>query len=267
MHPILLKIGNLNIYTYGVILALAFTVGMYIAARESKIQGENPEKVLDLTFYILLFSLLGARLLYVVVEWDMFKDKPLEIIKIWKGGFVYYGGLFFGMAVVVVYSKIRNMNVWRILDILAIALALGLFVGRWACFSAGCCYGKSTSLPWGMVFQHKLSIAPTGVHLHPTQIYSSLNGLIMYFVLIYVRRHKTYNGQVALFSLIYYSITRSLIEILRGDPRGWVIEGYLSTSQFISIPVFIGALVLYIYFSKKYGEREEEEEEEKTKQE
>ncbi len=252
MHPILFRIGSVSVYTYGVLLAAAFTVGMLIAAREASIQGENPEKVLDLTFYILIGSLLGARLLYVVVEWDLFKDNLWEIPKIWKGGFVYYGGLFFGIAIVVIYSRIRRMNVWRVLDILAISLAIGLFVGRWACFSAGCCYGKPTHLPWGVVFHDPLAIAPTGVRLHPTQIYLSINGLIMYFVLIYIRRHKVFHGQVALFSLIYYSVTRFLIEFLRGDPRGWVIENVLSTSQFISIPVFIASVILYVYLLKKH---------------
>lgn len=246
----------MSIYTYGVILAIAFTAGMFIAARESKIQGEDPEKVLDLTFYILLSSLLGARLLYVIVEWDLFKDKPLEIIKIWKGGFVYFGGLFLGILAVSIYCRLRKMNLWRVLDILSISLAFGYFIGRWACFSAGCCYGKPTDLPWGIVFHDELAIAPTGVRLHPTQIYMSLNSLLLFFILIYLRRQKIFNGQLALFYLIYYSVTRFLIEFLRGDPRGWVIENYLSTSQFISILVFFFSLPLYIYLLKKFGEKE-----------
>ena len=141
MHPILLEFGFIKIFTYGLLVATGFFVAILLASHQAKKEGLDPQKIIDLCFYILVSSLLGARLLYVIVEYQYFVAHPLEILKLWKGGLVYYGGLIFGMIVAVLYLKKKEMPLWQVADILAPSIAIGQAIGRWGCFFAGCCYG------------------------------------------------------------------------------------------------------------------------------
>ena len=147
MHPVLFKFGKLTIHSYGFFVALGFIVGIFLAKLEAKKLGEDQEKIMDLCFYILMASILGARLFYVFTNHEMFLSDPLEVLRIWNGGLVFYGGFIGALVTVIVYIKKKKILPWKTVDILTPSLALGYCIARLGCFSAGCCYGKACDLP------------------------------------------------------------------------------------------------------------------------
>lgn len=246
MYPVLIKIGSFAIYTYGLFVALGFISGVTIAKKEAERLGRDPGPVSDLCFYILLSSIVGARLFFVAVNPEMFIPTPLEIFKIWNGGLVFYGGFIAALIVTFVYLKKKKLPLWETTDILAPGLAAGHVLGRIGCFFAGCCFGKECHLPWAVTFSHPLSLAPLGIPLHPSQLYEVANNLIVFGVLWWFRKRKAYDGQVFWTYLSMYGVTRAFLEIFRGDPRGLFFNGYLSVSQIIGLSLFIIGLSMLI---------------------
>ena len=183
MHPVLIEFGIFRIFTYGLLVASGFFIGILLAAHQGKREGFDPQTILDLCFYILLSAVIGARILYVIVEYKYFLASPLEVFKVWKGGLVYYGGFILAGAGTWFFLEKKQLPVWQVADILAPSVALGQAIGRWGCFFAGCCYGIKTDLPWGITFSETKSLAPLNIPLHPTQVYLSLNALFIFMVL------------------------------------------------------------------------------------
>ncbi len=256
MHPILVEFGFFKIFTYGLLVATGFLVAILFASSRAQKEGVDPQKILDLCFYVMISALVGARLLYVVVEYKHFLSSPLEILKFWKGGLVYYGGLILGVVVSLLYMKRHQMPMWKSADLLAPSIALGQGIGRWGCYFAGCCYGRETDVPWAITFADLQSLAPLGISLHPTQVYLSLNALLIFAFLMWLNKRKTFDGQIFWSYGILYSIGRFTIEYFRGDDRGFAVEQVLSTSQFVGI--FILALSVFMLFTlhrKKSEER------------
>ncbi|MDY7032355.1 MAG: prolipoprotein diacylglyceryl transferase [Thermodesulfobacteriota bacterium] len=251
MFPVLFQIGNLKIHTYGVFVALGFLTGIILAFREAKRVGEEPEKILDLAFYLIVAAIIGSRLLYIIIYYDYYLENPLEIIKIWNGGLVFYGGFIPALLVGIWYIRKNHMSIWKVTDILAPSIAIGQAIGRLGCLSAGCCFGKETTLPWAITFTHPETLARQGVPLHPTQIYSSVNALFIFFVLMIAKRYKRFDGFLIWLYVLLYAITRSIIEIFRGDARGLVIKDVLSTSQFIGIIMGVISIFMLFYLGAK----------------
>ena len=139
MHPILFKLGPITIYTYGLFIALAFLASIYLAARSAKREGIDSQKIIDLSFYLMLAAIIGSRLLYVLLNFKYYLSAPGAIWQIWEGGLVFYGGLIAAAAVSFIYIRKKGLNLWQITDIFAPSLALGQAIGRWGCFFAGCC--------------------------------------------------------------------------------------------------------------------------------
>jgi phosphatidylglycerol:prolipoprotein diacylglycerol transferase len=235
MHPILFHIGPITVHTYGVFVAMGFLLGLAVAVREARRAGEDPQKLTDMALYVLLGAIIGSRALYVLVSREEFAGKPFQVFMIWKGGLVFYGGLVGAILVVIWYTRQHKISLLKTLDIYAPALALGHAVGRIGCFSAGCCYGKPSSLPWAVTFTNPSSLAPLGVPLHPVQLYASLTLFLIFVFLITLRRRQSFEGQLAWTYLFLYAIARFILEFFRGDPRGFVFGGALSTSQFLGL--------------------------------
>lgn len=246
MYPVLLEIGFLKIFTYGLFVASGFFVAILLATNQAGKEGLDQQQILDLCFYILVTAILGARVLYVVVEYKYFSEHPLEILKFWKGGLVFYGGLIGAVGFSYYFLKKHQLPIWKVGDIIAPSIAIGQSIGRWGCFFAGCCYGTRTDVPWAIVFTDPRSLAPLNVPLHPTQIYDSINTLTIYLILIWLRKRKTFDGQIFWLYGILYSIGRFIVEIFRGDDRGYAVSGILSTSQFIGI--FTLAFSIFMFF-------------------
>ena len=250
MHPILFKIGPITIYTYGVLIATAFFLGLALAVRQARMEGEDLQKIMDLGFYILLSAVVGSRLLYIAVEFREYLSNPLRIFKVWEGGLVFYGGFIMAMAVVIIYVKKNEMSLWKVGDILAPSVAIGQGVGRLGCFFAGCCYGRETDVPWAVIFKNPNTLAPMDVHLHPTQLYDSANGFIIFAALLILRKFKKFDGQLFWTYTLLYAVGRFIVEIFRGDERGFVTAS-LSTSQFIAIPLLAISIVMLIKLKKR----------------
>ena len=255
MHPVLFRVGPFTLHTYGVFVAMAFLAAIGLALKEARNVNEDPNKILDLCFYMLVAGLVGSRILYVMINWPTFLRDPVEILRIWHGGLVFYGGFLGACLAALWYIRKHQLLPWKTADILAPSIALGQFVGRIGCFFAGCCYGEPCDLPWAITFTHAESLAPKGVALHPTQLYSSLNGLIMFLILIVLRRFKSFQGQLFWTYVFLYGASRSVIEIFRGDERGMVLEGLLSTSQFIGVLMAAVAGIMLFILRARHGRR------------
>ena len=251
MHPILFKIGNVTLYSYGFMIALGFFLGIVLAMREARRLGENPEKIMDLSFYILVAAIIGSRLFYVVTAWSSFADNPLEIIKIWKGGLVFYGGFIGAVATAVIYMRLHRLPIWKSADILAPSLALGQTLGRLGCFLAGCCYGRSSNVAWSVTFTDQACLAPVNTPLHPTQLYSAFTNLAIFGVLLVFSRRNKITGRVFWTYVLLYGLTRSIIETLRGDFRGAEVFGLLSISQALGLTGAVVAIVMLVRVSRK----------------
>lgn len=245
MHPLLFQIGPVPVHTYGFLIALGFILALSVIRRLAERAKLNAEKVLDLTFWSLLVGFLGCRVLFIITRWEYFSTDPLAMFKLWEGGLVFLGGPIAVFPFVLWQTRKHRLPLWKVMDVLIPGLVLGHMFGRFGCFAAGCCYGKPTDAPWGVRFQSDLvDAAMRGIPLHPTQLYEAFSLGILFVGLLFVSRIKKFDGQVVLTYFMVYPIIRSIIEVYRGDAiRGFVIDGILSTSQFLSGLVFIAAVL------------------------
>ncbi len=253
MHPILLKIGPITIYTYGFMIAVGFMIGISLASRQAQKEKIDPAIISDLGFYILISAILGSRLFFGIVYWRDFVDNPLRIIRIWEGGLIFFGGLIAATLTMLYFIRKKGLKLMQTLDILAPSAAIGQGIGRLGCLAAGCCFGKPTNLDWAITFTDPRCLAPIGAALHPTQILASADLFLIFGLLCLVRRFKKFQGQIVASYLVFISIHRFFIEFLRGDDRGTVnmLLANLSTSQFISIILFIIGVVWFFLGNKK----------------
>ena len=198
-------------------MAAAFMVGIWIARRRAAKSGYDPDIIIDLSVIVILVSIIGARLAYVFVRWDYYQHDILAILRIWDGGLVQYGGMVAGTLAGLWFFRRRGVDMWAGADVVAPSLAMGIAIGRIGCFLNGCCYGKVCEHPWGVVFSES-SIAGMrypGVHLHPTQLYESFLGLVVFFVLLAADRRKPFEGFLLWLFVLLLSVYRFLIEPLR----------------------------------------------------
>jgi phosphatidylglycerol:prolipoprotein diacylglycerol transferase len=250
MHPTLIRIGSFTIHTYGVFVAVGFLVGIALAMREARRIGEDATGILDLSFYILIWAIVGSRLLYVVMNYQAYAGNPLEILKLWKGGLTFQGGLLASCLTLFWYAKKYCIKLGRLADILAPSVAIGQAFGRIGCFFAGCCYGKETHLYWAITFRDPESLAPVGIPLHPTQIYHALSLFLIFLILMGIRRFKTFEGEIAWSYLLLHSVQRSFIENFRGDVERSLFGGITTPTQVISIIIGLTSLYMLWHFHK-----------------
>lgn len=253
MHPILAQLGPIPIHTYGFLIALGFIVAVQVIQRLAIRSNIDPDKMQDLVFGGLAIGFLGARLVFVITRFSYFMENPIDIFKVWEGGLVFYGGPLATVPFIIWFARKHRLPLWKTLDAVVPGLVIAHAFGRLGCLAAGCCYGKPTEAPWGIRLNSEL-VDPLlrGVPLHPTQIYESLSLFILFIGLLAVFKRRRFEGQVALVYSMTYPIIRSIIEIYRGDTiRGFVIDGILSTSQFISILVFVVAGVVLAHRLKQ----------------
>jgi len=237
MYPVLFKIGPFAAHAYGFMLALGFLLGILTSIYFAKKESIKSETILNLAIYVIISAIAGARLLYVLVDWNYFSGHPLEIIMVQNGGLAFLGGLILSLLTILVYAKISKVPPLKILDAVTPAGFLGYSITRIGCFLNGCCFGVPTQLPWGIVFPpgSPAAAAFPGEALHPVEIYASLTTFAIFLVLTWIYRSKKFDGQIFFLGLIFYSIYRFLMEFLRFEPK-WVS---LSIYQWMVIPLFI----------------------------
>lgn len=239
MHPILFKIGPLAVYSWGFMLAVAIIVAIWGTGRLFQKAGYDKEIVLDMVLIMVIAGLLGGRIAYILTfAWDEFLAHPLMFFAFRSGGLVWYGAFTGGFLAFLIYIHRSNLDFWRVADMFAPYVALGYAIVRIGCFMWGCCYGKPTSSPLGVVFPGVDNLAR-----YPTQLFSSAINFIFFVLLITYYPKRKFPGQVFLLYLTAYSIYRFCIEFLRFNE---VLYYGLSLAQYISIGLFIAAIVLYI---------------------
>lgn len=248
MKEELLHIGPFTIYGYGLMIAIGVISCYLVMEYRAKKLGMKEEKILGLVICCLLGGFLGAKVLYFITEFQEILQDPGILLNL-SDGFVVYGGILGGILSGCLYCRFQKLNFLEYFDLAMPSVALAQGFGRIGCLLAGCCYGVETDSVFGITFQNS-SFAPNGVSLFPTQIFSSVLDFLHFFLLLWIAKHKTAQGQVAGFYLIFYSLGRFLLEFFRGDLiRGSV--GVLSTSQFISIFTFLGGCLLVWLCTRK----------------
>jgi len=253
MYPRLLELGPITVYTYGVLLAAAYLLGLKLAMVRAKQRGLDANRVLDLGIYIIISALVGAKLLLLITDFRSFTSDPRELLTLARSGGVFYGGLILAVAVALWYIRRIGLPLWTTCDVFAPGIALGHVVGRFGCLFAGCCFGKPTSVPWAITFHDPFAASnvgtPLGVPLHPTQLYEAGAELVILVVLLLTeRRGRPFPGRTFWLYMLLYAISRFIIEFYRGDERGTV--GMFSTSQFISVILAPLAVGMLIYLSR-----------------
>jgi phosphatidylglycerol:prolipoprotein diacylglycerol transferase len=251
MFPDLFSIGPLTIHSYGLFVAIGFTVGILVTVRIGKAEGIKSQVVMDMGLVVILWAIIGSRLAYVLMNFSFYRTNPLNVFKVWEGGLVFSGGLIAVAVAMSWYLKRHHLSFWTMGDLWAPGIAIGQSIGRLGCFMAGCCYGKPTNLKWGVVFTHPSSLAPPNMSLHPTQLYASLSGLTIFVVLMVLHAKKHFEGQVFIWFLILHSTARLLIERFRGDNLGSVLGTEMSITQLISTLILIASVVALFVLKPK----------------
>lgn len=282
---------SLPLHTYGLMMATAFVAGITVASREARRSGLDADRVLDLSFWVLLSGLAGARILFIIVNWEQYFGDGFysadvtvpglgwrvpNILLVWRGGLVFFGGLIGAFFAITFYLRKHGLPYFRYLDAMAPSVPLGHFFGRLGCFSAGCCWGKpvdpsspvATFFPPGSLAFMQTPIESHVQHagqwttsaVYPTQLFESLGTLLIFFALLWLRRRKRYHGQLVIYYFILYPIFRTINETFRGDwGRGmlfrWPAESpvMLSTSQLISALVAATGVGLLIYLKRQHA--------------
>ena len=246
MHPVLFTIGRFHIYTYGVFVALSILVGSSLFVREGKRSGLDPSALGDIVIYAVVFGVIAARMFYVVLNLDEFRLSFMDILFIWKGGFVFRGAILGGVFGAYVGSRRKGISFVTTVDTAAPFIPLSHAIGRLGCFSAGCCYGKVCHLSWAITVKNPMSLSPLGVSLHPVQLYSSfMNTLIFLFLYFFFKKKKKFPGELILEYLALYGVGRFVVEFYRGDPRPMVFK-WLSFNQLFAgiCAIFSFALII-----------------------
>jgi len=254
MHPILVHLGKLQVRSYGFMLALSFLLGIWLAGRRAKKAGVDPQKILDLSVIIIIAAVVGSRLLYVVFHLDQYSN-PLDMLALWEGGATFYGGFILAVLASYWWLQKHSLPFLQVADIMAPSIALGLVFTRVGCFLSGCCYGKPTSMAWGVVFPPS---SPAGsaalvmaqergvdhVALHPTQLYASLGGLVIFTILMLSQPRLEKRGSTFGLLMILYGISRFTIDFFRTYEANARVLAGLTFNQLISV----GLILLGSYF-------------------
>lgn len=242
----LFSIGKITIHGYGLMIALGILACIAMATYRAKKYKLDPEAILDIAIWGVVAGFLGAKLLYVIVEFEDFVKDPLSLIG--SEGFVVYGGIIAGVLAAILYCRKKNLVFMEYFDLAAPSISLAQGFGRIGCFLAGCCYGRETTSFLGVEFPAG-GLAPSGVKLLPTQLFSSAGDFVITGVLLWFYKRNKCTGNVGVLYMVLYGVGRFLIEFLRSDDRGGM--GALSTSQWISIGIVALAGVLFVRNKKR----------------
>lgn len=266
MHPILFRIPVIHfpVFSYGLMLGLSLVVGWYIVLPLCERDGMDKEEMGKLYVWTAVFSMVGARLLYVFTNWPHFAMNPLDVFKVMDGGLVAYGGFLGGLLTGIVYCRIKGLRLLAWADCVVPSLGTGLMFTRIGCLLAGCDFGKPSDVAWAIRFPktaaaYKEQLAaglldPTATQslpVHPTQIYESLIGLTLFALTMLVRRYRKFSGQSFVAFAIGYGILRYFVETLRADSQRGEI-GPFSTSQFIGLVTSALAAGFLVYLWRAY---------------
>ncbi len=249
MHPILFQLGPVTIYTYGVLVAAGVVLGLWYARRQAPRAGLKRREVWNLGIYMIFGALIVSKLWLIFSDWGYYAANPRDILSIAtiQSAGTFYGGVLGAALAIFLYAGVQKMPLLPVFDTFAAAAPLGHAIGRLGCFAAGCCYGKPTTLPWGVTFTNettgRLAGTPLNTPLHPTQLYEAAAEFLNFLFLVWLGPKQRFPGQMLGAYFILYGTERGIIEFFRGDPgRTLMFHGALSLMQIVSVGlVFTGA--------------------------
>lgn len=241
MDRVAFTIFGIDVMWYGVLIATGMLIGIALAVREAKRVGISEDDVLNIAIIAIPVAIICARLYYVIFSWDYYSQNPGEIFNIRGGGLAIHGGLIGGILTGFIYAKVKKLDFFKTADAVMVGMPLAQAIGRWGNFINGEAHGGPTSLPWGIMVD--------GVKVHPTFLYESIWDFgIFLFIMLYMRKKKTYEGEVIVSYITLYSIGRFFIEGLRTDS---LMFGPIRMAQFVSLVGVVGGLVLHFYLKNR----------------
>lgn len=241
MKSELLHIGFIHIHSYGVMLAVAFVVGIWWTRREMRLAGLPADWTLDAAVYVIIASILLARLAYVMMDLPHYLEAPATVFQVQLGGLSVHGGVAGGMLAFFWFCWRRGMRIYRHGEPILPALALCTAIGRVGCFLNGCCYGAPSALPWAFA----LPEVGDGVARHPVQLYAVALNVALFFALVALRHHRRKEGDWLAYYLIGYGAVRYIIEIFRAGVSSVVGPGGLTYAQWMSVGLVVAGLVFF----------------------
>ncbi len=247
INRVAFSVFGIPIYAYGVIIAFGLVLAFVYASREAKKTGIADNDFFNMFLIGLPVAVLCARLYYVIFSWNYYKHNLSEIMNIREGGIAIYGAVLGAALVVLIYCKTKKIHIGKVLDILAVSLLIGQAVGRWGNFVNGEAFGESCNLPWSMTIVRGMNIIAESVH--PTFLYESLWNVAGVFVLLFFKRRKVFEGELACCYMVWYGIGRMFTEGLRADS---LYLGAFRVSQLLSAVLVLAGLILIIKNYKKH---------------
>lgn len=235
MYPVLFRVGEFSVHAYGVLLALAFAVGILGLARAARRAGLPEEKLFDMSLYITVAAVIGSRLLYILIKWPYFVADPLAVFAVRSGGLSFHGGLAAGVLTGLWYTHRHKLPQGKIADLVAPFVAFGYGIVRIGCLLNGCCFGRPAAVPWALPVAY---LDPT--LRHPTQLYASAAAFLIFLILLYRRQRVRFHGQLFLEFIVYYSVYRFLVEFYRETD---IFIGALTLGQASSLMVAMACVV------------------------
>ncbi|UCG35018.1 MAG: prolipoprotein diacylglyceryl transferase [Candidatus Omnitrophota bacterium] len=242
MYPVLFRIGPLTIYTYGFFAFLGIVFGYLVCAKEAKRKQIARDTFSNIIFWTIVFGFVGARFLYVAIEFKQFLQHPLAVL-FGRSGFVFYGGILSGFVALIFLTRKYSISFAKFGDVIALGIPLGHAFGRLGCFFYGCCYGRSTDSWIGVLFPPGSPAGALRVKVIPTQLISAFFLLLLFSFLMIYRTRSKFEGQVGIYYLLFYGVFRFIIEFFRADPRGRL--GPFSTSQIIALFLIVVGIFLW----------------------
>jgi phosphatidylglycerol:prolipoprotein diacylglycerol transferase len=252
MHPILIEIGRFKIYSYGLMLALSFWVGILIAAKRAERRGIKQENLFDMSIILILAAVIGSRTLYILTHRADYHSL-LDIIALWQGGATFYGGFVLALAGAIVFLKKKKLRFFLVADACAPSVALGFFLTRIGCFLSGCCFGKPTGSVLGIVFppHSPAGYYCPGLPVHPTQLSDSLYGLIMVGVLLLADRKSPFTGFTFGILCLLYGAGRYAIDFFRYYESSARFGRLMTVSQLMSLCLFVTGVIMLAALSMR----------------
>jgi len=257
LHPTLLKLGSFQIHSYGLLLAIAFLVAIQIFVVRGKRRGISEDALHTVSLVLLILAIVGGRGLFVLTHWSEYAADPLGILRLWEGGLMLYGGYVLAIVGGVIYVRRAKLPLWKVADAAAPAMALGIGIGRIGCFLNGCCFGVPTHAPWGVQFppgSYSSFVFP-GSHIHPSQVYMVLSGVLLFVVLIRLDRKPRFDGYLFWMGVALDSVLRFGIDFTRYyDSTSFLGKiGGLSfnINQILSGVLFLTSMVMLKILSRR----------------
>jgi phosphatidylglycerol:prolipoprotein diacylglycerol transferase len=252
MLPVLFRIGGFALHTYGVLVATGYLVGIFVAQRFGRRFGLDPDRIFNLSVYLALAAIAGAKLFLVFQDWRTYVHQPGQLfsLQFLQSAGIFYGGVLFALAVLLWYVRRHQLGWLAVGDAIAPGVAIGHSIGRLGCFSAGCCWGVATHVAWAVKFTNPYANqtvgVPLDVPLHPTQLYESIAELIIFLGLVWLARRRSFEGQLLATYLLSYGIVRYIVDFFRFyDAQAVLFHGTLTVGQLTS--VFLIALGIAIW--------------------